>query len=629
MLLSAPLLPLLFLLLGQTPAVHGSKLEDLTREIWSLALGRNADIIDQDASGSNDKEEEAKKFLAEYNREYGKLLNLQTIADWNYNTNITKENALAAKVALLKVSEYNGLASQTANTFNTTNFSYDTIRQLGNVGSYELDKEELEEITDVIAKMGEIYGSSCVTMKEGGECLQLEPGLTEIMESSTDYSELLTAWKGWRTVVGRQMRPLYIRYVELKNKMSKLNGFTDLGDEWRARYETPDLESDVMSLYTQLEPLYREVHAYIRRKLYERYGSEHISLSGPLPAHLLTDMWGRFWSGLYKLVEPFSGKPAIDPSPKMKEQNYTVRKMYQTADDFYASLGLLRVPDSFWTLSMLKKPENREVICHATAWDFYDAKDFRIKMCTRDFNFDDLNTIHHELGHIQYYQQYKSQPQVYRDGANDGFHEAIGELMAMAGATPSHLYSIGLLDDLVLDDELDLNFLMRQALITVTTLPYHLVNDLWRWRAFRGEYNTSSWNDEYWALKEKIVGVKAPTERTKEDLDPPTIFHICQDYDMIRYFTRTILQFQFWDKLCEISGHEGPLHRCDFSGSHEAGEALSRMLRLGSSKPWQDALEQLTGERKMNAEPILRFFEPLYQWLKQTNEQNGDSPGWE
>jgi len=539
MLLSTLLFPLL-LLLGQTPAVHGSKLEDLTREIWSLALGRNADIIDQDASGSNDKEEEAKKFLAEYNREYGKLLNLQTLADWNYKTNITKENALAAKVALLKVSEYNGLASQTANTFNTTNFSYDTIRQLGNVGSYELDKEELEEITDVIAKMGEIYGSSCVTMEEGGECLQLEPGLTEIMESSTDYSELLTAWKGWMTVVGRQMRPLYIR-----------------------------------------------------------------------------------------LVEPFSGKPAIDPSPKMKEQNYTVRKMYQTADDFYASLGLLRVPDSFWTLSMLKKPENREVICHATAWDFYDAKDFRIKMCTRDFNFDDLNTIHHELGHIQYYQQYKSQPQVYRDGANDGFHEAIGELMAMAGATPSHLYSIGLLDDLVLDDELDLNFLMRQALITVTTLPYHLVNDLWRWRAFRGEYNTSTWNDEYWALKEKIVGVKAPTERTKEDLDPPTIFHICQDYDMIRYFTRTILQFQFWDKLCEISGHQGPLHRCDFSGSHDAGEALSRMLRLGSSKPWQDALEQLTGERKMNAEPILRFFEPLYQWLKQTNERNGDSPGWE
>jgi len=429
--------------------------------------------------------------------------------------------------------------------------------------------------------------------------------------------------------VGRKIKPLYLRYVELKNKLARLNGMTDLGEQWRARYETPDLEGDVMALYSQLEPLYKELHAYIRRKLYKVYGGRDIDLRGPLPAHLLSDMWGRFWDKLYRFAEPYSGKPPVDPTEAMKEQNYTKLKMFQTGDDFYAAMGLYRVPESFWSLSMLEKPEDREVICHATAWDFYDAKDFRIKMCTRDYNFEDLNTIHHELGHIQYQQQYKTLPQVYRDGANDGFHEAIGELMAMAGATPSHLYSIGLMKDLVQDEELDMNFLMSQALITISTLPFHLVNDLWRWRAFRGEYNASSWNAEYWNLKERIVGVKAPVERSEDDLDAPTIYHICQDYDMIRYFTRTILQFQFAATLCDISGHMGPLHRCDFSGSKEAGAALSRMLKLGASKPWQDALEALTGERKMSAEPILRFFEPLHKWLKKTNIANGDKVGWE
>ena len=232
-------------------------------------------------------------------------------------------------------------------------------------------------------------------------------------------------------------------------------------------------------------------------------------------------------------------------------------------------------------------------------------------MCTRDYSFEDLNTIHHELGHIQYQQQYSDLPMVFRDGANDGFHEAIGELMAMAGATPKHLYTLGLIDELIEDEELDINFLMSQALITISTLPFHLVNDLWRWKAFRGDFPVNQWNAEFWKLKRSIVGVEAPVERSEADLDPPSLFHICQDYDMIRYFVRTILQFQFAEALCDISGHDGPLLHCDFSGSLEAGEALAQMLRLGKSVSWQDALESLTGTREMSVRPILRFFKPL------------------
>ena len=449
------------------------------------------------------------------------------------------------------------------------------------------------------------------------------------MAESQDFEERTFYWKEWRRIVGQEIKPKYERYVDLKNKKAKRNGYKDYGDEWQSKYETNGtFESDILNLYKEMEPLYKDLHAYVRRKLFDVYGEDVIDLRGKLPASVLSDMWGSFWNNLYKILTPFPNKPSLDPTEAMTKQNYTVRKMFETGNDFYVNMGLFPVPDTFWNLSLLEKPDDREVVCHGTAWDFYDGEDFRIRMCARPNNFEDLNTIHHELGHIQYYQQYKQLPILFRDGANDGFHEAIGELMAMSGATPKHLHSLGLIDELIEDEEQDLNFLMSQALITVSTLPFHLVNDLWRWKVFRGDFPVEDWNEEFWKLKESIAGVKAPVERSRTDLDPPTIFHICQDYDMIRYFVRTILQFQFAERLCQVSGHTGPLHRCDFSNSKSAGEELAKMLRLGRSKPWQEALEQLTGTREMSARPILEFFKPLAIWLKKTNLANGDIPGW-
>jgi hypothetical protein len=267
-----------------------------------------------------------------------------------------------------------------------------------------------------------------------------------------------------------------------------------------------------------MEPLYLELHAYIRRKLYETYGEEKIDLLGPIPAHLLGDMWGRFWGNLYTMAVPFPDKPQIVPNEEMKKQNYTVLKMFETGNNFYTSLGMYSVPDTFWNMSMLEKPDDgREVICHATAWDFYDGEDFRIRMCTRENSFEDLQTIHHELGHIQYQQNYKHQPQVYRDGANDGFHEAIGELMSLVSSTPSYLSKIGLLPGYEPDEEQDLNFLVSQSLVTVSTLPFHLVYDLWRWNIFSGKVEESEWNNEFWRLKLEMVGVAPAVDRSDPD----------------------------------------------------------------------------------------------------------------
>ena len=610
------------LLLGGIMArtMNKKEKEELNKEYWRTVL----DIFRTDQSGD---EKEAREFLEYYNSELLGYMNEETITFWDYSTNITDHNDLLHKLASGRLSAFNSEATLLAARFDTSKFSDDTKRQFKNVGRKSLSNKEMAEMADIKSKMGAIYAKTKVCT-DSATCLNLEPGLTSIMAHSTNYTERLQVWEGWRKEVGRKSKPLYERFIELKNAQAVLNGYDDLGDEWRKRFDTKTFEQDVLGMYAEMEPFYKELHAYVRRKLYDTYGEELIDLNGPLPAHLLSDMWGRFWNNLYPLMEPYSGKPAINPTEEMKKQNYTVRKMFETADDFYASMGLERVPDTFWNLSMLEKPEDRDVLCHATAWDFYDRKDYRIRMCTNDFNFEDLNTIHHELGHIQYFQQYSHLPAVYMDGANDGFHEAIGELMAMVGSTPKHLHKIGLIKELKEDPEVDINFLMSQALITISTLPFHLTNDLWRWWAFSGRIDVENWNDAFWEMKENIVGVTAPIPRTKEDLDPPSLYHINQDWDMMRYFTRTILQFQFAESLCRLAGEEGPLHKCDFSGSKEAGAALKEMLQLGSSKPWQDALELLTGERKMSARPILKYFQPLYQWLQQKNKENGDIIGW-
>jgi len=567
----------------------------------------------------------------------GKLNNVKTIAEWNYNTNLTDHNAEILKVAEKELTDFQAKVFATLQNFDFKRLKEELpsiYRLFRKVGKKSLPDEESLKLVSVKQKMGTIYGSSKVCGNFHGNgtkvCYNLEPELSHLMASSTNYDERFQIWKEWRRIVGSQVKPLYSDYVKLKNKLAIIRGYEDYGQELRDKYEMEGWEEEVVRIYKEMEPLYKELHAYIRRKLWQVYGEDYIDLKGPLPAHLLGDMWGRFWNNLFKIAEPFPGKAALDVSDTMKFQNWTGLKMFRAADDFYSDLGLRRVPDMFWERSMLKKPDDREVICHATAWDFYDAKDFRIKMCTSDYNYEDLTTIFHEMGHIQYFMQYSDKQQVFRDGANDGFHEAIGELMGMISATPSHLHKVGLLENLVEDKEQDLNFLMSQALITVSTLPFHLTNDLWTWGVMAGQYKEENWNDEFWKLKLKYVGVAPPVERLKNEtfLDPPTLFHINQDYDMIRYFTRTILQFQFAEKLCELSGHKGPLHRCDFSGSKAAGAKLETMLKMGSTVPWQEALEKLTGGREMSANPIRKFFDPLYEYLKKVNKENGDEVGW-
>ncbi|KAM6151129.1 angiotensin-converting enzyme 2 [Rhynchocyon petersi] len=580
-------------------------------------------------------EEQAKDFLDKFNQDIEDLYYQSSLASWNYNTNITDENAQKMNEAESRWSSFYEEQCKIAKNFPLNEISNASIRLelqvLQQSGSSVLTAEQSKRLDTIMSKMSTIYSTGQVCNSNNAkECLLLEPGLDHIMANSTDYYQRLWAWEGWRFHVGRQLRPLYEEYVDLKNEMARGNGYADYGDYWRGNYETSDynrsqLIDDVEQTFQQIKPLYEQLHAYVRRKLMDVY-PQRLSPTGCLPAHLLGDMWGRFWTNLYPLTVPFEHKPNIDVTEAMVRQNWNASRIFQEAENFFVSIGLPSMTEGFWKNSMLTKPsDGRKVVCHPTAWDLGKG-DFRIKMCTQ-VTMDDFLTAHHEMGHIQYDMAYAEQPFLYRNGANEGFHEAVGEIMSLSAATPEHLKAIGLLPPNFQEDtETDLNFLLKQALTIVGTLPFTYMLEKWRWMVFKGEIPKEEWTKKWWEMKRNIVGVVEPLPHDESYCDPATLFHVANDYSFIRYYTRTIYQFQFQEALCQLAKHKGPLYKCDISNSTEAGQKLLDMLRLGKSQPWTSALEKIVGTKTMNVTPLLNYFEPLFTWLK---EQNKNSPvGW-
>ncbi|KAM8975167.1 angiotensin-converting enzyme 2 [Pelodytes ibericus] len=596
-----------------------------------------------DTCSSQDVTTQARDFLLAYDRDAEPLYHEAALAQWEYNTNISDENADKMNQAGAKWSAFYKKASEDSKRFNVNDVTDPNLKLqlifLGEQGSSILPSEKYNRLNQILNEMSTIYSTEAVCkLNTPEECLPFDSGLDQIMLESTNYHERLWAWEGWRAKAGRKMRPLYEEYVELKNEAAKLNGFSDYGDYWRGNYATldtgdyaysgEDLIADVEKTFHEIMPLYRELHAYVRGHLQKAYGAEYISSNGGLPAHLLGDMWGRFWTNLYPLVVPFPDKESIDVSPEMVKQGWTVERMFKEAEIFFVSVGLFPLNADFWTNSMLVEPtDGRKAVCHPTAWDL-GMDDFRIKMCTR-VNMEDFLTVHHELGHIQYDMAYKGLPMLLRDGANEGFHEAVGEIMSLSAATPKHLKSLKLLPDTFEEDlETNINFLLRQALTIVGTLPFTYMLEQWRWRVFEGEIKKENWMHEWWRMKRDLVGVVEPFPHDESYCDPAALFHVANDYSFIRYYTRTIYQFQFQDALCKAANHVGPLHTCDITNSTEAGTKLRNMLELGNSKPWTEALESITGGRKMDAQPLLNYFATLYEWLKKDNADNGRTVGW-
>jgi peptidyl-dipeptidase A len=590
--------------------------------------------------------EEAQKFVAGVDRDLRRLWSARDRAMWvnqNFITDDTEELGAAGEK---ETAAYVTQAIKAATRFDKVKgLPPELARQLwllklAQVVPAPSDAGERDELAKIEVWMMSAYGKGKYCPAEGsplykaaGKYLKKKdkaeaadkaakatcyalPDLSRVMAKSRSYDELQEAWVGWHAIAPA-LKDKFARYAELGNKGAKEIGFTDLGALWRSGYDMPpaDFEADIERLWQEVRPLYEDLHCYARAKLSAKYGKDKVPEHGPIPAHLLGNMWAQEWGDVYDLMEPYKGEASLDVSKSLKDKKYDPVKMVKMGESFFTSLGLDPLPKSFWERSLFSKPEDRDVVCHASAWDVTWADDLRIKMCIEPTE-GDLITIHHELGHDYYFHQYTKLPILFQQGANDGFHEGIGDTLALS-VTPQYLKNAGLLASAPENPKATINQQMKMALDKVAFLPFGLLIDKWRWDVFSGKVPKDKYNEAWWALRTKYQGVSAPAERSKEDFDPGAKFHVPGSTPYVRYFLARIYQFQFHRALCKASGHKGPLYTCSIYGNKDAGKKLGAMLAMGASRPWPEAMAAVSGETKGDASALLEYFAPLRDYLKE------------
>ena len=572
---------------------------------------------------------DARAFLDTANATSLKLGIQASQAGWVQQTYITDDTEALAARANQAASEAGARFAKEATRYDGVQVSADERRQL-NLLKVSLvlaspsDPKESDELSKIMARLESAYGKAkwCADAAKADTCKNIDD-VTHILASPGDEKALRAAWEGWHTIAP-PMRKDYQRFVELSNKGARELGFADTGAMWRSRYDMPPdaFTKELDRLWDQVRPLYVKLHAYVRLKLHEKYG-ETVPATGPIPAHLLGNIWAQDWSNIYPLAAPPRADAGFSLTDILEKRKMPALDMVRAGERFYTSLGFAPLPKTFFERSLFLRPKDRDVVCHASAWDIDLLEDIRIKMCI-ERTAEDFTTIHHELGHNFYQRAYKDLPVVFRDAANDGFHEAIGDTIALS-VTPEYLVRIGLLDKAP-DTSRDIGLLMKRALEKIAFLPFGLLIDQWRWKVFAGDVAPAAYNKAWWDLRLKYQGVAPPSPRGEELFDPGAKYHVPDNTPYTRYFLAAILQFQFHRALSKTAGCTLPLNRCSTYESRAAGERLNKMLSMGQSRPWPEALEVLTGSKQMDATAILDYFAPLEKWLDA--QLAGKAVGW-
>ncbi len=603
------------------------RFKDLLLVATVIILTGCGSATDVDSSNKS-TEESAADFVARMEVEGRELAREARAAYWVRNTYITGDTAILAAAAGERGLAFESAMVKQAKQYLGTDMDPETARAIelmlrGSSAPAPDDPELQAELSAILTHMEGQYGAGKYCNAEG-VCRELQE-LEAVLAESRDYDELLDIWQGWRQV-SPPYRADYQRFVEIANLGAQEFGYRNLAELWQGGY---DMDSNTFTiesrrLWDEVKPLYDELHCHVRAKLNESYGADKVALDRPIPAHLLGNMWSQTWDNLYPMMEPYPGVSPVDVTAAMQLQGWDEIKMARTAEGFFTSLGMPALPESFYKNSMLKKPRDRNVVCHASAWDFDDGNDPRIKQCV-EVNGEQFATLHHELGHIYYFLLYRDLPSIFKGGAHDGFHEAIGDTIQLS-MTPGYLQSKGLMDRVTEGYEATINKQMKLALEKIAFLPFGKMIDEWRWKVFTGEIAPKDYNRGWWKLREEYQGIAAPTERGEEHFDAGAKYHVPGNTPYTRYFLSFIMQFQFHKALCEAAGQDGPLHECSIYNNKAAGDKLGNMMAMGQSKPWPDAMEAITGQRSMDGSAIIDYFAPLNAWLQEQNQDR--ACGW-
>jgi peptidyl-dipeptidase A len=590
--------------------------------------------------------DEARAFVADVEEHLRRLWVARDKATWvneNFITDDTEELAAAGEEA---TAAYIGEAIKRSRRFEPirAQLPEDVARKLTLLSIAQTvpapsDPARRTELANIESWMTSAYGkgqycppsNSALTKylkaekgKKAEPCLHLGE-LSAVLAKSRKLDELVEAWRGWQSIAA-PMRVKYARYVQLANEGARDIGFADVGALWRSGYDMSpaDFEADLERLWQDVKPLYDDLHCYVRGKLQGKYGKAAVPDHAPIPSQLLGNMWAQEWNNIYDVVVPYPNEPSLDVGKKLAAEHWDAKKMVHQGEHFFTALGFDRLPETFWERSLFTRPRDREVVCHASAWDVAWSGDLRIKMCIEPTE-EDLVTIHHELGHDFYFQRYDKLPILFQRGANDGFHEAIGDTMALS-VTPEYLKTVGLLDGVPHSEHARIDQQMKMALDKVAFLPFGLLIDKWRWDVFAGKTAPADYEKSWLDLKQRYQGVSAPVARTEDDFDPGAKYHVASSAQYVMYFLARIYQFQFHAALCKAAGYVGPLDQCSIHDNKAAGAKLMAMLAMGGSRPWPDAMEAVGAGRRADAGPLLEYFAPLRAWLQDQNK--GQQCGW-
>ena len=603
---------------------------------FTVALAVALTACSQRPAAPVQKAETADEFVERVNRQLTDLGIETNAAGWTQATYITPDTQVLSARANDRYLAFLSEAAAQAKRYEGEKLSPATARALELLkvsvsAPAPRDPVKRARLTQLGAQLDAAYGEAkyCPAGKKPEACRNLDQ-LSETLATSRNYDELTEAWRGWHDI-GAPMRQPYTEFIGLANEGARELGFEDLGVMWRAGYDMAPQAFDQESerLWQQVKPLYDQLHCHARAQLAKKYGEARVPAGKPIPAQLFGNMWAQQWNKIYDdVLKPYPAASIESADRRLQSQHWDAVRMTRSAESFYTSLGFPKLPQTFWERSMLTRPRDREVVCHASAWDMNNTPgddDVRIKMCMRPTE-EELFTAYHELGHVYYYLMYTRQPYLFQNAANDGFHEAIGDTVNLS-VTPGYLASIGLIGAVKPNEQAVINQQMKVALDKIAFLPFGRLIDQWRWKVFSGEITPASYNSSWWALRKRYQGIAPPVERSEADFDPGAKYHIPGNTPYTRYFLSFIMQFQFHKALCAAAGFKGPLHECSVFGNAEAGRRYAQMLSMGASQPWQDTLEKLTGTRQMDAAAITEYFQPLMGWLRAQNEHR--QCGWE
>ncbi len=577
-------------------------------------------------------ESEVDTFLDESENTLGPLLIKSNLAQWTYAIDINNKNKKKAEKANIELQNQLTTILAKIQHIDKTKLNESQLRILKRLSLANniptppayLDRTILNTNLSKLSssyQQGHYCPPSSVQNTSSKQGLKTKPTCLNLREinyqlANESNAEILAElWLAWHEIT-KNMKVSFSQVVETANKAAQYKQYRDLSHYWQSKYETPARQHkhDFTQLWQQVKPLYKDLHCYVATQLQTHYKPPTMPKDNSIPIHLLGDLWAQSWLPVLPLIRPEA--PTNSLQTALLDANYTPKKMVKTAEQFFISLGFSPLPLSFWHRSVFTKPKDTNSNCQASAWSIDGKEDLRLKMCI-NINQDDFYTVHHELGHHFYQRSYQQQRLFFRDGAHDGFHEAVGDAIALS-ITPSYLNEIGLSSKTQPQDAI--SPLLEKALTTIPLIAYAYIADIWRWQVFGGEIEKKDWNKHWWNLRKQEQGIIAPHTRTEKYIDALAKYHLANNIPYSKYFFAAILQFQIHQQLCLDIGHQGQLHKCSIYGNKKAGQRLKKLLEQGASLPWSEQLKQFNGQEKMDGKALVNYFLPLHTWLKRKNE---------